>query len=170
MLVSEIMKTEPMSIAPYPKSVVPTRSRGFTLTELMVTVTIAAILLAIGIPSFRSFILGQRVKTASFDTGYTLTLARSEAIKRNSDVVITPASGGWQNGWTVTNGDTTLSQQAAYPGVTITSSVTSLTYSNSGRLTGTVNPTFEISDINDASTRCITVNLSGLPTSKLGTC
>jgi len=94
MLVSEIVKTEPMPTATYPKSVVPTRSRGFTLTELMVKVTIAAILLAIGIPSFRSFILGQRVKTASFDTVYTLTLARSEAIKRNSDVVITPASGG----------------------------------------------------------------------------
>ncbi|MBW7861899.1 MAG: prepilin-type N-terminal cleavage/methylation domain-containing protein, partial [Rhodocyclaceae bacterium] len=31
------------------------RSRGFTLTELMITVTILAILLGIGVPSFLEF-------------------------------------------------------------------------------------------------------------------
>ncbi|MFD2270066.1 Tfp pilus assembly protein FimT/FimU [Undibacterium arcticum] len=38
------------------------RNLGFTLIELMVTISIAAILLAIAVPSFRDFILGQRIK------------------------------------------------------------------------------------------------------------
>ncbi|MFD2270065.1 Tfp pilus assembly protein FimT/FimU [Undibacterium arcticum] len=35
-------------------------------------------------------------KNASYDVSYTLTFARSEAIKRNNDVVLSPATGGWK--------------------------------------------------------------------------
>jgi prepilin-type N-terminal cleavage/methylation domain-containing protein len=86
-----------------------TRVGGFTLIELMVTITIVGILLAIGVPSFRGFVAGQRVKTASYDISSVLTYARSEALKRNADVVITPNTGGWQNGWCVAAGPSTLS-------------------------------------------------------------
>lgn len=82
---------------------------GFTLIELMATVTIAAILMAVATPYFRDFVLGQRIRTASYDIASTLTYARSEAIKRNNSVTIAQASGGWQYGWTVSTGAATLS-------------------------------------------------------------
>jgi type IV fimbrial biogenesis protein FimT len=148
-----------------------TSSDGFTLIELMITITISALLMAVGIPSFRDFVLGQRVKTATYDMSYTLTLARSEAIKRNSDVVVTPASGGWQNGWsvqtTVSGTTTTLSQQTAYSGLTFTNPTTAVTYNGSGRLAAAP-PPFEVSA--NTHVRCITINLSGLPTGKTGSC
>ena len=70
------------------------RSRGFTLIELMVVISIMAVLLGIGVPSFKSFIAGQRVKTAAGDFSLALVFARSEAIKRNADVTVTAASSG----------------------------------------------------------------------------
>jgi type IV fimbrial biogenesis protein FimT len=144
---------------------------GFTLIELLVTISITAILLAIAVPSFRDFISGQRIKTASYDISYTLTYARSEAIKRNNDVVLTPATGGWQNGWTVAAGTTTLSQHEAFPGLTIAGPANNLTYSGNGRLKTAATP-FGISSSasTNVSARCVSINLSGLPTGKTGSC
>ncbi|QDZ27210.1 GspH/FimT family pseudopilin [Noviherbaspirillum sp. UKPF54] len=156
----------------------PLRAPGFTLVELMITIAISAILLGLAAPSFSSFIKSQTVRTASSDLNAALIFARSEAIKRNSDVVITPASGGWQNGWTVTvttvagvdstASTTTLGSQASFSGLTITGPTGGLTYGSDGRLAGTTMPTFQISG--SASTRCVSVGLSGVPMSKTGSC
>jgi type IV fimbrial biogenesis protein FimT len=89
--------------APFPGS----RQRGFTLIELMIVVTLLAVMLGIGIPSFRGFIAGQRVKTAAYDFATALLVARSEAIKRNTTVTIAP-TGSWIGGWTVAAGGTTI--------------------------------------------------------------
>lgn len=140
---------------------------GFTLTELLVTIAISAILLAIGIPSFTGFILGQRVKTASSDIAYAAAYARSEAIKRNREVVVAAAATGWQDGWSVKVDTATLSQQAAYSGVTISGPGADLIYTGSGRLSVAVTP-FQISG--STSVRCVTIDLSGLPNSKTGSC
>ncbi|KAF3997807.1 GspH/FimT family pseudopilin [Glaciimonas immobilis] len=146
-------------------------ARAFTLIELLVTISIVATLLAIAVPSFREFVSGQRIKTASYDIFYTLTYMRSEAIKRNNDVTLTPATGGWQNGWTVTVGTTTLSQHEAFPGLTITGPANNLIYSGNGHLKTAVNP-FGISSSASTSLapRCVSINLSGLPNSKTGSC
>ena len=53
------------------------KSRGFTLPELMIVVTVMAVMLAIGVPSFAEFIRNQRVKTASFEVFASLVFARS---------------------------------------------------------------------------------------------
>lgn len=148
------------------------RVRGFTLIELMVTIAISAILLGLAVPSFSSFIKSQAVRTSSSDLNAALIFARSEAIKRNSNVTLTPASGGWQNGWSITvtsaASTTTLGSQAAFSGLTISGPTSGLTYGSDGRLAGTAMPSFEISG--SASTRCVSVNLSGLPMSKTGSC
>lgn len=68
---------------------------GFTLIELMVTIAVAAILLAVAVPSFRHLIISNRLTTAANDVVTALTVARSEAIKRNADV-------GFNNDTTVT--------------------------------------------------------------------
>lgn len=143
---------------------------GFTLTELMITLAIAATLMAIALPSFREFVVEQRIKSAAFDIMSTLSLARSEALKRNADVTITQAAGGWQNGWTVAAGGTPLSQQAAFSGLTI-AGPGSLSYNSSGRINGTA-PSLGISDgsIVSVSPRCIRIDPSGQPNSKVGAC
>ena len=85
-------------------------NRGFTLLELMVTLSIAGIILAIGVPSFRSVMQNQRMTTATNEMVTSLNLAKSEAIKRVVYVSICKSSNGvtcgaagtsWNDGWIV---------------------------------------------------------------------
>lgn len=142
------------------------KPRGFTLIELMVVVALAAILAALAAPSFKSFVSGQRVKTAASDFAMAAIFARSEAIKRNADVTITPVTSGatgWKDGWTVAVGTTQLSQQQAYTGVTFSGPASAITYNGSGRLGGAV-ATMTITG-SDGSARCVAFDLSGMPKS-----
>ena len=144
---------------------------GFTLIELLVTMAIAGIMLGLAVPSFSTFVIGQRVKTAASDIGYSLTYARSEAIKRRANVVFAPATGGWQNGWTIAAGTTTISTHEAFPNLAITGPAGGVTFNNDGRVT-TANPTFNVTTASTTtvSPRCITVNLNGMANSKTGAC
>ena len=146
--------------------------RGFTLIELMVVVVMVAILLSIGLPSFSNFIIGQRVKTAAFDLASTLLLARSEAVKRNADVTVAPkvAADGWVGGWTVVVGTTTLSEQAAYGGIAITnpSIPANVVYQGASGRPAAGKTMFTLSG--GHSSRCVTVDLSGMTSTKTGAC
>ena len=57
-------------------------SRGFTLIELMVTLTVMAILLSIAAPSFTSLMAANRMSTQTNEFIGALNLARSEAVRR----------------------------------------------------------------------------------------
>lgn len=85
------------------RDLVMTRRRvvGFTLIELMVTVAVAVILSMVAVPSFRQFILNQRIKNTSYDLVSALTMARSEAITRNAPVSLAASGASWANGWCV---------------------------------------------------------------------
>jgi len=76
-------------------------NQGFTLIELMVTVSIAAILLGMAIPSFTSTITSNRLTTNANELVTALNLARSEAIKRGQHVVVKKTGTNWENGWQV---------------------------------------------------------------------
>ena len=56
---------------------------GFTVMELMITVTILAIMAAIALPSFQSVLEGRRLVGAAENLFADLQFARSESIKRN---------------------------------------------------------------------------------------
>jgi type IV fimbrial biogenesis protein FimT len=90
------------------------RTRGFTLIELMVTLTVATILVTVAIPGFRTIIQNNRATTQSNNLLTAMTLARSEAIKRgirvsvcsSSDQATCAGSTDWATGWIVFTDDT----------------------------------------------------------------
>ena len=58
--------------------------RGFTLVELMVTLAVAIVLLAIAVPSFRQITISNQLTTAANEVVLAVNTARMEAIKRNA--------------------------------------------------------------------------------------
>jgi type IV fimbrial biogenesis protein FimT len=68
------------------------RSRGFTLMELAVTLAVAAVLLGIGVPSFRDFMRSGRLTGAANETLMTVIAARSEAVRRQVNVSVCPST------------------------------------------------------------------------------
>lgn len=62
------------------------RMRGFTIIELMITLVVAAILLAIAIPSFTYLTVSNKLTTSANSLVSNLAIARMAAIKRNADV------------------------------------------------------------------------------------
>lgn len=89
----------------------PIHGQGFTLLELVVTMTIAGILFGIAIPSFNEAIKNNRLTTLANDFVTSLNLARSEAVKRGQRVSICASTDGvtcadpgdWTQGWIVFN-------------------------------------------------------------------
>ena len=61
---------------------------GFTLLELMVAVTVLALLLGIGVPGFRDFVRNSRMTAATNDIVTDFSIARSEAVKRRVPVTL----------------------------------------------------------------------------------
>lgn len=150
-------------------------SRGFSLIELMVVLIVLAILATVGLPSYRNFVLTQRVRGASYDLVTSLFYARSEAIKRNTSVSVTQAGGGWAQGWTVSAGGVALRTQDPYGGgvaISNSASFTAITYSNDGRLaSGATDFTIVSTDGSSlVRPRCVSIRLGGMPSSKMGSC
>ncbi|MFK7892805.1 MAG: GspH/FimT family pseudopilin [Granulosicoccus sp.] len=85
--------------------------KGFTLTEMMLTLAIAGILLAIGVPSFSEVVRNGQISSQYNRIVGSLLLARSEAVKGPSQVTLCARrtvgvnecgdSDDWANGWLV---------------------------------------------------------------------
>ena len=84
-------------------------NKGFTLIELIVTVAILAILVAVAVPSFSSIIENNKMVSARDSLINAFQYARTEAVTRNSSISICPSSNStscvattnWSNGWIV---------------------------------------------------------------------
>lgn len=81
------------------------RNIGFTLIELIVTVAVVAITATLVIPNMRPVILNSRMTTQTNDLITDIQIARSEAIKRASRVIVCASStgnacdgSGWSSG------------------------------------------------------------------------
>jgi type IV fimbrial biogenesis protein FimT len=147
------------------------RSRGFTFTELMAALAVLAILSAMAAPSFSAMIGSMRARNASSDLYASLSLARSEAIKRNAEVTLLPAS-TWGSGWhTVDPADTSrdLDRHSAIANGTITGP-DSVIFLPTGRVKGTTEPAFDISVTGQSQHRCVRVDLTGRPNQSTSGC
>lgn len=78
---------------------------GFTLTELMVTLALFAIISAMAAPAFSHLLKQQEVDGQTDALVAMIYLARSEAIKRNQVVTVCKSTnqetcgGNWSDGW-----------------------------------------------------------------------
>lgn len=92
--------------------------KGFTLIELMVTLTVLGVVLAWAIPSFSTILSNNRLETATNELHGALQLARSEAVKRREGVQLCALVDGdvdgcatdadWSEGWLMVAGDEVL--------------------------------------------------------------
>ncbi len=167
------------------------RMRGFTLIEMLMTMAIAAILLTIGIPSFRYVTNSNRIAGELNGLLGDLQFARAEAIKEGRTVTVCVSSDGancansttWQSGWIVfsdpanlggggAGGETILRVQAPFSGsdtFNASNDVSFVTFNREGYATGMANGTLiELHDSTNTSawTRCLLINLSGQTTSQ----
>jgi type IV fimbrial biogenesis protein FimT len=95
---------------------------GFTLVELLISIAILAILLALAAPSFTNASLPSKLRSVSNSLIGATNLARSEAIKRDAPVRLcvsadgaTCGAGNWNQGWIVVSGAIVLHSEPAAP-------------------------------------------------------
>lgn len=136
---------------------------GVTMIELMIVIAIAAILASIAAPSFSDFINSTRLTSTMSQLTSDLNRARSEAIKRNSWILVcarstnTACGTNWGNGWlvcqdssndgtdncdsgTAANPNPITVHQAINTGFTLTGSAASMRFNPNGTGTaGTLN-------------------------------
>jgi len=170
-------------------------SRGFTVIELMVTVGVVAILLAIAVPSISSMVKGNRLSTQVNMVMADIHLARSESVKRGVRVIMcrsaspnntTPTCGGtaqdWSTGYLIFTGedgnstyqagtDTLIRRgQPTQDGVDLHTNTTcnnNLEINPSGTLNEGGTAIFAVCDErNEAHGKQITIPLSGIPRMK----
>lgn len=97
------------------------RLHGFTLVEMLVTIAVLTVLLAVAVPSFDGIRVSSRLSNYATALVAASQTARSEAIKRNVSVTLCVSTNGstcatdgaWEGGWIVLAGATVLLQQPA---------------------------------------------------------
>ncbi len=130
----------------------------------MITITVAGVLLSIGIPNFRSALADNRLAAQTNELSAALSAARAEAMKRGVQVTICrsingtgcSAAGNWRQGWLVfAETDTAGTVGTVNAGEPIIAVRSEIAGNNTIRFTG--NPTWRV-----------TYNTQGMTTS-LGT-
>lgn len=128
------------------------KTPGFTLIELVITIAIAAILIFAALPSFTAWIQNTQIRTAGEGILSGLQLARTEALRRNTNVELRMDAA---SGWTVSlpgTGEvvqTRIAQEGSTNATVIASpaGADKVTFSGFGRVTGNNDGTAVITDI-----------------------
>lgn len=75
------------------------RSRGFTLVELMITIVVTAIALALAVPSWENLVQKRQVTSAAEEIASFLMHSQSQAIKANQQVTVTVKRNAGGTSW-----------------------------------------------------------------------
>ena len=158
------------------------RQRGLTLLELMVTIAIAGILLTIGVPSFQATITRNRISANTNNFITAINLARSEAIKRGTEIRVCKSadgascteSGNWDQGWIVYLPSSPIEVIRVFDGLsgndTLTSAAHVVTFNGNGALAqDPVTFNFSLCDSSNER-RQIVINPVGRPNSRKVSC
>lgn len=143
-----------------------TRSRGFSIVELMIALAIMAVGAMAAAPLFTSLLESSRLTTATNNIIEALATTRSEAVRRGAAVKLVPIGGDWKNGWAVqlSADDSELKRFDPLPSVvnvTADSTFTIVEYQRTGmRTLPAVNVNLKIC-ARSAKGRQITLTVSG---------
>jgi type IV fimbrial biogenesis protein FimT len=165
------------------------RIAGITLLEVLTVITIACILMALGVPSYQYVTTANRISGEVNDLLSDMQYARSEAIKEGQTVSVcasanptsaAPTCSGavtWHNGWIVfsdvngngsyTAGDTLLRAKSAFPvGDTFDANngMSTVIFNREGfalGLNNTVTVALHAAVPNTSTTRCLQITLIG---------
>jgi len=124
-----------------------TKSAGFTLTELMITLTILGVLTTAAMPSFKLMMQNYQTRVAAESVANGLQRARAEAVSKNTNVYFALGTG---TSWTVdyvnkpVPTDPPLDQRQSNEGSArasiaavasdLTTTATTITYNNLGQV------------------------------------
>jgi type IV fimbrial biogenesis protein FimT len=166
------------------------RAAGYTLIELLMTMSVAAIVAMIGVPSFRYVTNSNRIAGEINGLVGDLQLARAEAIKEGRNVTVCVSTSGtgcvanattWESGWMVFSdpnnngtpdaGETILRVQSTFTGLDTfraSNNISAITFNREGYAAGIATGTLitlHDSTGTTAWTRCLSINLNGMMTS-----
>jgi type IV fimbrial biogenesis protein FimT len=116
------------------------RTRGFTLIETLIVMSILGLLLAAGLPTLADFMKNQRMRGVAEQVRDGMSLARLEAIRRNTAVNFVPNATGWSvvvpaSGTTAAVTIATRAPLAQDTDITATPTSAQVAFNGSGRLT-----------------------------------
>ncbi len=133
-------------------------ARGFTLIELMISLTVLAIILTVAVPSMATMLQNARLASAASDAVSVLNTARSYAINHRATITVTPVS-AWIDGFRVEQGDTELLQIEG-TGLPASSTTDNITFLATGIITASPDWALTLCDARGKG-RLVTVAKSG---------
>ncbi len=156
------------------------RASGFTLLELMITLSVAAILTVIAMPSFRSFVLNVRRDSVVDSLVASLQYARNQALNLDQNTSVCAGTTGttctnalWTNGWMVITNPAnaspellathTVSATSSAPTLRALNATSEFTFNGKGLVSNLTNPeTMVVCDSRGASyARAVEINIAG---------
>jgi type IV fimbrial biogenesis protein FimT len=156
-------------------------SAGFTLIELIMVMSVVAVLLTIGVPSFKYVTSSNRASTEINTLLGDMQFARAEAIREgrpvkvcaSTDSAICSNSATWNTGWVVLSGTTLLRVQSAFAqdSLTADNTINSVSFSREGftmGLPGAITFTLHDPSTNAQYTRCLSLSVIGALSTQIG--
>lgn len=120
------------------------KQKGFTLVELIITVTVAIILLGVAVPNVMGTLRANRLSTTMNSIVQALQLARSQAIRSGGATVCASKDGlsclgsaDWTGGWIVLdrNGKVLRTFDAPAKSVSLQATFGGVEFANTGNIT-----------------------------------